>query len=267
MRCLDFRQECCHGSQCWLTQLVVQDLTEWLWDVATEKKDDTWSKDVVQILVFRDCTEHRLKASAAAAVLMACAQPHHFSLVVHQLYLGLQKLNPERHKDELRRLYILTPVRNRILREAHHAAVGGHSGAAEKYVAVRYCFLWPGILKGFQDCTKGCDMCARVNHWAGKVVGLLKPLPVVQGRWKCVGAHFITDVPISLRENDRIVTFVDHFCKWAHWIPCTKTIDAVEFAQLFLEAIIWLHGVPRYIGSYRDAHSTLDFWVDVSKTS
>jgi hypothetical protein len=48
-------------------------------------------------------------------------------------------------------------------------------------------------------------------------------------------------------------------------MPCTKTIHAVEFAQLFFEAIIQLHGVPREIVSDRDAHFTSDFWAEVSK--
>jgi hypothetical protein len=53
-----------------------------------------------------------------------------------------------------------------------------------------------------------------------------------------MGVDFITDMPTSLKGNDCIVTFVDHFSKNAHWMPCAKTIDTVEFAQLCFEAII-----------------------------
>jgi len=92
--------------------------------------------------------------------------------------------------------------------------------------------------KGVQDYTKRCDTYTRVNQWAGKVVGWLKPLPVAHGCWECVGVDFNTDVPTSFRGNNCIVTFVDHFSKRVHWMPCTKIIDAAEFAQLFLVAII-----------------------------
>ena len=119
--------------------------------------------------------------------------------------------------------------------------------------------------KGVQAYTNGCGTYARVNQRAGKVVGLLKPLPVARGRWERVGVDFITDVPTSSRGNDCIVTFVDHFSKRAHWMPCAKTIDAAEFAQLYLEAIIRLHGVPREIVSDRDARFTSDFWTEVNK--
>jgi len=64
-------------------------------------------------------------------------------------------------------------------------------------------------------------------------VSMLKPLPVARGCWELVGVDFITDVPTSLRGNDCIVTFVDHFSNRAHWMHCTKTIDAAEFAQVF----------------------------------
>jgi hypothetical protein len=143
--------------------------------------------------------------------------------------------------------------------------VGGHFGAAKTYMVVRQRFFWPGMWKGVQDYTKGCDTCARVNQRAGKVVGLLKPLPVARGRWERMGDDFITDVPTSLRGNNCIVTVVDHFSKWAHCLPCAKTIDTVEFAQLFLEAIIRLHSVPREIVSNTDTRFMSDFWAEVSQ--
>lgn len=48
-------------------------------------------------------------------------------------------------------------------------------------------------------------------------------------------------------------------------MPCSETIDAGEFALLFLEAIIRLHGVPGEILSNRDTCGVWDFWAAVSK--
>jgi len=93
-------------------------------------------------------------------------------------------------------------------------------------MAERPRFFRPGMWKGVEAISKGWDTCARVNPRAGKVLGMLKPLPVAQGRWERVGVDSITDVPTSLRGNDCIVTFVDHDSKQAHWMPYTKTIDA-----------------------------------------
>jgi hypothetical protein len=48
-------------------------------------------------------------------------------------------------------------------------------------------------------------------------------------------------------------------------MPCTTTIEATGFAQLFLEGIIQLQGVPRKIVSDRDVDFTSDFWTEVIK--
>jgi len=218
-----------------------------------------------QILVSKDSQEHLPKASSPATVQMAWARCHRVSIVDGMLYLDHRKQDPDRHIDEPHRLHILTPLRSRIPQEARDVAVGGILGAAKTYMVVRQRIFWPGMWKEVQDYTKGYETFARVNQRAGKVVGLLKPLPVAQGRWEPMGVDFGTDLPTSFRGNDCIVIFVDHFLKRVHWMPCTKTIDAAEFAHLFLEAIIPLHGVPREIVSDRDTHFTSDFWVEVSK--
>lgn len=130
---------------------------------------------------------------------------------------------------------------------------------------VRHHFFWPGMWKGVQVYTKSYDTYSWVNQRAWTVVGLLNPLPVARGHWERVGVDFITDVPTALNGNDCIVIFMDHFSKWAHWMPSAKTIDTAEFVQLYMEAIIWLHGVPWKIISDRDACFTSDFWTEVNQ--
>jgi hypothetical protein len=56
----DFMRERCQVSQFQLTQLVVQDSTEWLREVAAETKDDSWSNYMVQIILSKDTQEHPL---------------------------------------------------------------------------------------------------------------------------------------------------------------------------------------------------------------
>jgi hypothetical protein len=95
-------------------------------------------------------------------------------------------------------------------------------------------------------------------------MGLLQPLPIAKGRWSRVGVDFITDLPDSASGNDCVVTFVDYLTKRVHWRACKKTLDAAGFAQLFIDNVIRLHGVPEEVVSDRDVRFQ-DFWTEVTR--
>jgi len=124
------RLECCQVSQCWLTWLVIQPLTEWFWDVTIKMKDNSWCNNIVQILVSKDCQEHLPKASPAAMQWNVWAHSHHFTVDDGLLYLDHQTQHPERPKDKPHWLYIPIPIRIIIHREVHDTTLGGHIGAA-----------------------------------------------------------------------------------------------------------------------------------------
>jgi hypothetical protein len=65
---------------------------------------------------------------------------------------------------------------------------------------------------------------------------LLQPLPTPDGPWKSISLDFITDLPPS-EVFDVILTMVDRFTKMAHFIPCTKTTNSEETANMVMREV------------------------------
>jgi len=56
------------------------------------------------------------------------------------------------------------------------------------------------------------------------------------------------------------MAMVDKLSKSAHFIPVQFTFKAVQIANIFMQYILRLHGIPRIVISDRDVKFTLAFW-------
>jgi len=57
---------------------------------------------------------------------------------------------------------------------------------------------------------------------------------------------FIKDLPKS-EVYDTILVVIDRLTKMSHFIPCSKELDAWQFANLFMKESVRLHGLPHDI--------------------
>lgn len=75
----------------------------------------------------------------------------------------------------------------------------------------------------------------------------------------------ITDLPVTKKGHDAVVTFVDRLTKMVHFAPTTKTAGAEAIANVFLSTWYKYHGLPRVIVSDRDRRFLSHFWQALFK--
>ncbi|QRW03556.1 Ty3/Gypsy polyprotein/retrotransposon [Ceratobasidium sp. AG-Ba] len=110
-----------------------------------------------------------------------------------------------------------------------------------------------------KEYVRTCDICQKAKPKRHGQRGFLKSIPIPSQPFEVVTMDFIMDLPPSNGYN-AILTIVDKLTKFAHFIPCTTSINEEETAKLF-HAHIWTkYGLPRQVITDRDARWTGAFW-------
>ena len=71
---------------------------------------------------------------------------------------------------------------------------------------------------------------------------------------------FIVGLPNTSQKHDSIWVIFDRLTKTIHFIPVNTTYSAKKYADIYLDQIIRLHGVPKTIISDRGAQFIAHFW-------
>ena len=89
-------------------------------------------------------------------------------------------------------------------------------------------------------------------------VGLLKPLEIPSRKWTHVTTDLITDLPES-NGFMAIVVFIDKLNRMVHLVGCKKEVTTMEYAQIFIDNVFRLYGLPEVIISDQDPRFTGKF--------
>ena len=74
---------------------------------------------------------------------------------------------------------------------------------------------------------------------------------------------FVTGLPITTSGNDSIWVIVDRLTKSAHFVAIKVTFSVEKLAEIYVNQVVKLHGVPKAIISDRDGCFTSRFWASV----
>ena len=98
-----------------------------------------------------------------------------------------------------------------------------------------------------------CDNCQRVKASHLKIAGTLQPLPIPSWKWEDISMDFIVGLPKTSQYHDCIWVIVDRLTKTAHFIPVNTEYRSRKYAEIYIDRIVCLHGIPKTIISDRGA--------------
>ena len=155
-------------------------------------------------------------------------------------------------------------LRKELVELWHSNPFGGHSGILVTYQKLKGTFYWKHMYKDVYDFITACNTCQRHKSGLSAYPGLLQPLPVPEHVWSDISMDFIEGVPKS-HGKQVILVMVDRLNKYAHFCGLSHPYTALDVAQLFLDHIFKLHGLPRTIMSDRDSIFLIHFWRELFK--
>lgn len=149
-----------------------------------------------------------------------------------------------------------------VIRELHDSNLGGHSGITATYQRVKRSFYWPNLKQDIHKFILSCEVCQMNKPEHVHTPGLLQPLPIPDEAWSSIGIDFITGLPKS-EGKEVILVVVDRLTKYAHFMALAHPFKASDVAQVFMDTVYKLHGLPLNIISDRDPVFTSKFWKEL----
>jgi hypothetical protein len=141
-------------------------------------------------------------------------------------------------------------LRNQIIAKAYSSKLSIHPGSSKMYQDLKPYFWWTKMKKEIAAYIARCCNCYRVKAIHMKP-GLLQPLSIPGWKWKEIVMDFIVGLPTIEKGFDSIWVIVDHLTKSAHCIHVKTNYHPYQYADIYFQQVVRLHGVPMSIVSDR----------------
>ena len=151
-------------------------------------------------------------------------------------------------------------LKQKILQEAHSSPYAMHHGATKMYQDLKMHYWWNGMKRDITDYATKCLTCQQVKAEHQVPSGLLQPITIPEWKWDRITMDFVSGLPLTKKKHDSVWVIVDRLTKSAHFLPVRTNYSLDKLAEIYIDEIVRLHGVPISIISDRDPRFTSRFW-------
>ena len=136
------------------------------------------------------------------------------------------------------RMYVPPTAHSSLLHSLHSSPSFSHMGIFCTKAILECDFWWPGLASFVKSFIDGCAVCQQNKVNTHPTILPLVPIPSLHTLlFKQLSVNLIMDLPPS-DGHDSVVVIVDHgLMKGVIQTPCSKTIDAIEIAQIFFNNV------------------------------
>jgi hypothetical protein len=149
--------------------------------------------------------------------------------------------------------------KKKILDEAHLSKFSMHPRSTKMYHDLKPLYWWTRMKREIARYVSECDTCQRIKASHLKSVGALQPLSIPSWKWDDISMDFIVGLPNTSRHHDSIWVIVDRLTKVTHFLPVHTTDKAQKYAELYIDRIMCLHGLPGPLFLTKEPHLLPDF--------
>jgi hypothetical protein len=151
-------------------------------------------------------------------------------------------------------------IRKTIFDEAHMSKFSIHPGSNKMFQDLKQNFWWSNMKVDIAKYVAECDTCHRMKASHLKSAGVLHPLSIPMWKWDGTSMDFIVGLPLTARKKDSIWVIMDRLTKTAHFIVVHTTHSVQQYAEIYMDQIVHLHGIPKTIISDRGTQFIARFW-------
>ena len=166
-----------------------------------------------------------------------------------------------RVKEKKWQLVVPRTLIKRVKKLVHSDVFAGHSGVDRTIKRSEQMFYWRGMRRDLEKFVRECNVCERLRN--PRRAPLCEPYQTT-APGQMIAMDIVGPLPRTARGNTHLLTFVDHFSRYAEAIPIGDT-SAKTVAEKFVYEYIVRHGAPERVLTDQGSNFVSELFKGVCK--